>query len=406
MNIIKEPYVSVAQIGSRRQYSVPLALHRAAILNKLYTDIYLDSNSYFHNIFKLIPEPFSKSILGRLSTRKSNLPAEKVIHFNRLSINYFLLRFNNNINKTLNYNKYFNSLVIKKISPQTKVILGYDSASLEIFKWAKQHGIKCLLNQTNVPLEINHELLQEAENRFHSWDNINDFLYVKPLADRVYVEWEYADAIICPSAFIYEALQKCGVPKSKLEVLPHGIDLSHWHGVKRRYQPGSKLNLLFVGLCSIYKGLPLLLEAIDILGDKVSLTCVGHISMDNSKLAPYYKKVNFTGQIPHYAVKQYYQESDLFILPSYSEGSAYACYEALASGLPVITTKNSGSVVRDGMEGFIISFDTEYLLKVINRFHQEKNLLESMSINALDRIQSFNLNRYGERLANIINKYL
>ena len=43
-----------------------------------------------------------------------------------------------------------------------------------------------------------------------------------------------------------------------------------------------------------------------------------------------------------------------WFIPSLHEGSALAIYEGLASGLPVITTKPSGSVVRDGIEGRIV----------------------------------------------------
>ena len=50
-----------------------------------------------------------------------------------------------------------------------------------------------------------------------------------------------------------------------------------------------------------------------------------------------------------------YQQADIFVLPSIEEGSALVTYEAMACGLPVVTTPNAGSVVRDGVEGFIVS---------------------------------------------------
>ena len=47
-------------------------------------------------------------------------------------------------------------------------------------------------------------------------------------------------------------------------------------------------------------------------------------------------------------------QADVFVFPSLFEGSAVVTYEALACGLPSVVTAAAGSVVRDGMEGFIV----------------------------------------------------
>ena len=46
--------------------------------------------------------------------------------------------------------------------------------------------------------------------------------------------------------------------------------------------------------------------------------------------------------------------ADVFVFPSLFEGSAVVTYEALACGLPSVVTPNAGSVVRDGLEGFVV----------------------------------------------------
>jgi len=58
------------------------------------------------------------------------------------------------------------------------------------------------------------------------------------------------------------------------------------------------------------------------------------------------------GAVPRTEIVQHYQWADVLVLPSISEWSANACYEALAAGLPVITTGNAGSVVGDEVDGF------------------------------------------------------
>ena len=95
---------------------------------------------------------------------------------------------------------------------------------------------------------------------------------------------------------------------------------------------------------------------------------------------------------------------DVFLLPSVSEGSAGVCYEALAAGLPVITTPNAGSVVRDGIDGFIVPIRSpEAIIEKLDRLASDPDLLAFMSKNARERSADYTLERYGERLlSNVI----
>ena len=64
--------------------------------------------------------------------------------------------------------------------------------------------------------------------------------------------------------------------------------------------------------------------------------------------------VDITGPVSRSGIREHYAWADVFFLPSICEGSATAVYEALTAGLPVICTANTGSVVRDGLDGFIV----------------------------------------------------
>ena len=56
----------------------------------------------------------------------------------------------------------------------------------------------------------------------------------------------------------------------------------------------------------------------------------------------------------HEDVPNAYSAADVYVFPSLVEGSSLSVYEAMASGLPIITTVNAGTLVRDGIEGFIV----------------------------------------------------
>ena len=98
-----------------------------------------------------------------------------------------------------------------------------------------------------------------------------------------------------------------------------------------------------------------------------------------------------------------YARADVFVLPSLSEGMALAHLEAMAAGVPVIATPNCGSVVRDGVDGFIVPVrDREMLAARIEEIVSDRQLRERMSINARQRAQEFSIERYGERLLAVL----
>ncbi len=87
------------------------------------------------------------------------------------------------------------------------------------------------------------------------------------------------------------------------------------------------------------------------------------------------------------------------MLPSLAEGSAEVTYEALAAGIPTITTPAAGSIVRDGVDGRIIpERDSNALAAAILEIVEDRKKRERMSHAARERAREFTLEKYGERL--------
>ena len=78
-------------------------------------------------------------------------------------------------------------------------------------------------------------------------------------------------------------------------------------------------------------------------------------------LEPYLEMVEPLGRVSHAEMPAWMRQADVFVFPSLFEGSAVVTYEALASGLPCVVTAESGSVVRDGLEGFVVGGATSPL---------------------------------------------
>ena len=126
---------------------------------------------------------------------------------------------------------------------------------------------------------------------------------------------------------------------------------------------------------------------------------VGPLRVSDAAATDLRGELELTGPVPRSEMLQQYAWADVFLMPSISEGSANVCYEALGSGLPVITTHNTGSVVRDGSEGFVVPIrDSEAIAARIEELAIDGRLRREMSQQARRRATEFGWESYSERL--------
>jgi glycosyltransferase involved in cell wall biosynthesis len=133
--------------------------------------------------------------------------------------------------------------------------------------------------------------------------------------------------------------------------------------------------------------------------DRIAIRAVGPQAISDQAFGDVCTTFEYAGIVPRSEMAAQYAWADVLVLPTISEGSANVCYEALAAGLPVITTPHAGSVVRDGLEGFLVPIrSSEQLSEKILKLDQDTNLWQTMSENALARAQEFTWDRYANRL--------
>jgi starch synthase len=145
------------------------------------------------------------------------------------------------------------------------------------------------------------------------------------------------------------------------------------------------LKVLFVGALTQLKGMKYLLDAIDQLGSQVELTLVGRRMNPNPRVDAACNKWRWFKSLPHSEVLGVMEQSDVLVLPSLAEGCALVVLEALACGLPVIVTPNTGSneFVHEGCEGFIVPIrQADAIAERLNTLGRDRDLLAYMSRNA------------------------
>jgi glycosyltransferase involved in cell wall biosynthesis len=234
-------------------------------------------------------------------------------------------------------------LILKK---GCDVFQGWSSQALRSIKAAKKIGATAIVDSGSNHRFFREEVLNEEYRRF-GIEIRKDPEYVRRA---VLEELDLADHIFVVTDFAKETYVRAGIDGRKVSVLGRGADLA-------RFSPGEKkdnvFRVLFAGRIGIRKGVQYLLEAWKGLTKNAELVLLGNVDPNFMPVAARYSdlgNVVFGGFLRN--PEEMFRKSSVFVFPSLEEGGAKVTYEAMASGLPLIATENSGSVMRDGIDGF------------------------------------------------------
>ena len=218
-----------------------------------------------------------------------------------------------------------------------------------------------------------------------------------PERGRFVEEYDLADLLLVLSETAAETFRARGFPEEKLFYLPRGVDVE-------RFRPGqrpAKFRAIFSGALIKRKGIHHLLEAWHRLNlPDAELWLVGSVH-DEAK--PYLKEfrrddIRVVGFVRD--LEKYLSQGTVHVFPSQWEGSAKVTYEAAACGLPQITTREAGDVVRDGVEGIIVRpGDVEAIAAALEHLHRHPEVVEEMGRAARRRVvENFTWDHFRTRL--------
>jgi glycosyltransferase involved in cell wall biosynthesis len=172
---------------------------------------------------------------------------------------------------------------------------------------------------------------------------------------------ELADYVLCPSSFVRNSFLKRGFkPEQMLDII-FPVDLSCFTPAREVRPAQRPLTIINTGMLSLRKGTPYLLEAFRLIRKGVpdARLLLTNLVMDSAKpiLARYRDlPIEWSPSLPHDKLADRLRSADLFILPSLEEGLVRTAQEAMACGLPVILTPNTGTndFVIEGINGSVI----------------------------------------------------
>jgi glycosyltransferase involved in cell wall biosynthesis len=217
-------------------------------------------------------------------------------------------------------------------------------------------------------------------------------------------EYNLADYIVVPSEFAKRSFIDHGINKNKILKIPYGVNLKQFN---RSFLKNKEFTIICVGTVSLRKGSYYLMKAFKELNlTNSKLIFVGTIDPEIQQIIKPFvndSNINFIGHVSQNRLKEFYSTSHISVICSIEEGMAMVQAQAMASGVPLICTTNSGGedIVDENVNGFICPIrDVEYLKEKISFFYNNRNILKLFSDNAYNKAQNFlSWDNYGKRVS-------
>lgn len=296
----------------------------------------------------------------------------------------------------------FGRLIPYLLPEEFDVFVGWSGRSLSAIRKAnKRDAITILERGSSHPLYA-AEILEEEFARYAPSAG-----YKNPERTNDLREYDEADYISIPSTFVKRTFLEKGFDESRLLVNPYGVDLLSFPCVDKP-DIDNKIKIVFVGSASLRKGIHYLLTAFDELdAEKYELTLVGGMSPE---IRPYYEarrdRVNWVGIKPQSKLFEYYNQADVFVMPSIEEGLAMVQVQAMACGLPLICTTNTGGedLLVEGESGFTIPIrSSDAIVEKLDWFYRNRNQCRTMGMSARRRVEEhYTWDDYGKRLLDMM----
>ncbi|HEX5086007.1 MAG TPA: glycosyltransferase family 4 protein [Blastocatellia bacterium] len=246
------------------------------------------------------------------------------------------------------------------------VVHPWSGVSEEILQALEGKSTLRLLMRGSAHISTQAKLLEEEENRTGSpQDRPSPWIISRELR-----EYEMADKILALSSFARDSFIANGLSPQKVPLLPLGASLEMFRPSPRaieercrRILSGQPLRVLFVGTVSFRKGLHDMASIVKQLkgqspdDKKFCFRFVGPVASEAASMETELSGLaEFIPKQPQAELVNWYSWGDVFIFPTIEDGYAVVLAQASFSGLPVLTTTNSGGpdLIKNNETGWIL----------------------------------------------------
>lgn len=301
--------------------------------------------------------------------------------------------------------------VPKRARDGVGAVYAYEDGCLETFRAAKEAGLKCFYDLPIAYWETVQRLLEEEKQRLPAWEpTLVGTRDSEAKLARKTGEAALADIVICPSLFVLNSLPESIRAQKECMVAEFGSPAGGVGPARPAPAASAKLRVLFAGSMTQRKGLADVFAAMKLLRrSDVELVVMG------SLLAPmeFYRSqlADFTYMTtrPHRDVLELMRSCDVLVLPSLAEGRALVQQEAMANGLPLIITENTGGedLIVEGETGFLVPIRSpEKIAEKIAWLADHRETLSHMSAAAVAKAAEYPWSRYRSQILSAVTASL
>lgn len=352
-------------------------LYKRGVLNRLYTSFY-----------------------GRFGRKQNNQDIDIPIDLVRTNLYSAVLFYGYNPGTDLSRKKLFGKWVAKQLRSE-ELVVSWGLSALPIIERAHQLGAIAVVERGSSHAEYQYKILLEEYERWGGpLDNLRESFSKARMEQELY-EYDLADYVSIPSSFVERTFLEKGFPQEKLIKTPYGVNLKSFRQLPKN---DNLFRVVYAGGMSLQKGVHYLLQAFAELNlPKAELWLVGG---KTSEIEPFFKRYmgtfRYFGHQPQSDLHKYYSDCSAFAMCSIQEGMAMVQLQAMACGLPLICTTNTGGddLIEDRKEGFIVPIrDVDSLKEKILFLYEHQNICYEMGQAAKEKVrQGYSWDNYGETI--------
>ncbi len=284
---------------------------------------------------------------------------------------------------------------------QIGAVYAYEDCALRTFTAARALGVRRIYDLPIAYYETAQRILREEAERYPDWEpTLGGTRDSEEKLARKKRELELAELVICPSNFVLDSLPEQIRQAKQCLMVPFGSPASNVDGAPSK--PSGPLRVLFAGALTQRKGLADLFAAMRLIDSaNVELVVMGSLLRPLSWYREQFPDFRYEPPRPHDEVLRLMRTCDVFVLPSLVEGRALVQQEAMASGLPLIATRNAGGddLIEDGETGFLVPIRSpEALAEKINWCAGHRERIGGMGIAAQRRAAQLSWRGYGDTI--------
>ncbi len=352
--------------------------------------------------------PYLGTLGQRLNNRTIDIPPSHLRILPLLELSYLAKRSLGGESQRILHerNSSFQQRIPDEEINAVDVGIGFDTSSHILIDRFHSLGKPFIVDQTIAHPVAKARIFDDVRRQFPAWSRDLDYRLTEVRAAETQ-EHEKADLIVVASSFTQQTLIEQGVSPTKIVCNPYGVDLQRFKVANRAAD--RPFRFFFAGLISARKGVPLLFQAWRQLDrPQAELWLAGPVSgtapTDWLGAVP---RVKFFGKVSNAVVADLMGQTDIFVFPSYFEGFGLVLLEAMASGLPVITTTSTGGpdLFENGKGGWIVEAgDKDALITAMRYCVDHASQMPSIGLQARRLAEKFTWTAYGNRWAELLSR--